>query len=100
MPASELASKIEEALNGNMHWPSRIEVPTTEDIHVGPLVFRYGGGYKRDRWYIAEDPRIGVCGVAGGHDYDTAPEDPRRTACVRPGCGYSYDAVQHGKAAR
>lgn len=55
MAWSELASKINEALNGNMHWPSRVEVPTTEDIHVGPLTFRFGGGPKRDRWYIAEE---------------------------------------------
>lgn len=51
---NELGSKIVEALNGNMHWPSRVEVPTDEDVHVGPLTFRFGGGPRRDRWYIVD----------------------------------------------
>ncbi|GAA1979374.1 hypothetical protein [Kitasatospora viridis] len=50
---SELAIKIVEALNGNLHWASYVDVPTDQDIHVGPLVFRFGGGPHRDRWYIA-----------------------------------------------
>ncbi len=57
MPAphnSELAHKIAEALNGNLHWPSRVAVPTDQPIHVGPLVFRFGGGPHRDRWYVEE----------------------------------------------
>jgi hypothetical protein len=55
---SELASKIVEALNGNDHWPARVEIPHDQDIHVGPITFRFGGGPKRDRWYVAEDPRL------------------------------------------
>lgn len=56
---SELAHKIVEALNGNPDWPYPVDVPTDRDIHVGPLVFRYGGGPRRDRWYILRDPFLG-----------------------------------------
>lgn len=90
MPASELASKIVEALNGNPHWPSSVDIPTDEDIHIGPLVFRYGGGPQRDRWYVAEDPQIRICERLGGHDYTDDPENPDRAVCARSGCGYSY----------
>lgn len=49
---SELASKIIEVLDGNEHWPSRVDVPHDTDVRVGPLVFRYGCGPHRDRWYV------------------------------------------------
>lgn len=49
---SELSSKIIDALNGNECWPSRVGIPHDQDIRVGPLVFRYGSGPHRDRWYV------------------------------------------------
>ncbi|MFF9076328.1 hypothetical protein ACF1A9_29150 [Streptomyces sp. NPDC014872] len=90
MPASELGSKIVEALNGNDYWPTRVDIPRDQDVVVGPLVFRFGGGPKHDRWYILEDPRIGPCERAGKHDYQDDPDDPDRAVCTRPGCDYAY----------
>lgn len=48
---SELAWKIIDALDGNEHWPSHVPIPHDQDIRIGPLVFRYGTGPRRDRWY-------------------------------------------------
>jgi hypothetical protein len=56
---SELAFKIQEILNANPGHPHPVDVPTDQDIHVGPVVLRYGGGPKRDRWYVAQDPFLG-----------------------------------------
>lgn len=53
---SELANAIRDALTSNPDCPYPVAVPTNDDIHVGPLVFRYGGGPKKNRWYILRDP--------------------------------------------
>lgn len=49
---AEAVGKIIDALNGNEYWPSRIAIPHDTDIRVGPVVFRYGSGPHRDRWYV------------------------------------------------
>jgi hypothetical protein len=51
---SAMASRIIEALDSNEHWfgPTQIPVPHNEDVRIGSLVFRYGSGPHRDRWYV------------------------------------------------
>lgn len=86
---SELASHIRDALNGNEHWPSRVDIPHDQDVQVGPLTFRYGGGPHRDRWYLVETPH--VCADDKGviqHDFQPDPATEGLSRCVREGCGY------------
>jgi hypothetical protein len=89
MAASDLAIKIVDALNGNEYWSSHVDIPRTEDIHVGPLTFRYGGGPKRDRWYWVEPPH--PCKDAAGlvqHDFQPDPDNAAWAVCSRTVCGY------------
>ncbi len=47
-----LSMRVAEALNTNEYGPGAVPLRHDRDIVIGPLTFRYGGGPKRNRWYL------------------------------------------------
>lgn len=84
---SELASTIMDALNSNIYAPCPVDIPTDQDLQVGPLTFRYGGGPKQDRWYSVEP--VHPCDIDGKIQHAYEPDILREGfhTCTREGCG-------------